>query len=138
MPAYADAGFVSNIMSYQPWGQSNYNALQLSFKRNFTHGLQFQAAYTWSHTLDNSTADVNSTVLTPRRPQDFQCFSCEYSTSALDRRQRATLALTYDMPFFKELELVRGRTSLATGRSRRFTPTSLPKWPRCRATPTPT
>ncbi len=101
VPAYADAGFVSNIMSYQPWGQSNYNALQLSFKRNFTHGLQFQAAYTWSHTLDNSTADVNSTVLTPRRPQDFQCFSCEYSTSALDRRQRATLALTYDMPFFK-------------------------------------
>ena len=76
-------------------------ALQTSFKRNFTNGLQFQAAWTWSHTFDNSTADVFSTVLTPRRPQNFACFSCDYSTSALDRRHRVTLAATYDLPFFK-------------------------------------
>ena len=60
-----------NIVSFEPWGYSNYNGLQVSFKRNFTNGLQFQAAFTWSHTFDNSTADVFSTVLTPRRPQDF-------------------------------------------------------------------
>jgi hypothetical protein len=102
IPAYNNAGFNgANIVSFQPWGESNYNGLQVSFKRNFTNGLQFQAAYTWSHTLDNSTADVFSTVLTPRRPQDFQCFSCDYSTSALSRAQRATLALTYDAPWFK-------------------------------------
>jgi Carboxypeptidase regulatory-like domain len=101
VPAYANAGFGANITSYQPWGSSNYNGLQVSFKRNFTNGLQFQSAFTWSHTFDNSTADVFSTVLTPRRPQDFQCFACDYGTSALDRRLRATLAVTYDMPFFK-------------------------------------
>ncbi len=102
VPAFANAGFNgSYITSFQPWGQSNYNGLQVSFKRNFTNGLQFQAAYTWSHTMDNSTADVFSTVLTPRRPQNFQCIQCDYSTSALDRRQRATLALIYDVPFFK-------------------------------------
>ncbi len=99
--AYADAGFSANVVSFQPYGASNYNGLQVSFKRNFTNGLQFQAAYTWSHTFDNSTADVFSTVLTPRRPQNFQCFSCDYSTSALSRAQRATLALTYDAPWFK-------------------------------------
>jgi len=102
VPAYDAAGFNgNNIVAFEPWGQSNYNGLQVSFKRNFTNGLQFQAAYTWSHTFDNSTADVFSTVLTPRRPQDFQCFACDYSSSALDRRQRATLALIYDVPFFK-------------------------------------
>jgi hypothetical protein len=101
VPAFANAGFLSNITSYQPWGSSNYNGLQVSLKRNFTNGLQFQAAYTWSHTFDNSTAEVFSTVLTPRRPQDFSCIQCDYSSSALDRRQRATLAVTYDMPFFK-------------------------------------
>jgi len=102
VPAWDNAGFNgAYVVSFQPWGQSNYNGLQLSLKRSFTNGLQFQAAYTWSHTLDNSTADVFSTVLTPRRPQDFQCFSCDYSTSAIDRRQRATLALVYDLPFFK-------------------------------------
>ncbi len=101
IPAYADAGFVSQITSFQPYGYSNYNALQTSFKRNFTNGLQFQAAWTWSHTLDNSTADVFSTVLTPRRPQDYACFACDYGTSALDHRHRVTLAATYDLPFFK-------------------------------------
>ncbi len=101
VPSYANAGFLSNITAFEPWGSSNYNGLQVSFKRSFTNGLQFDAAYTWSHTFDNSTADVFSTVLTPRRPQDFQCFACDYSSSALDRRQRATLALIYDVPWFK-------------------------------------
>jgi hypothetical protein len=102
VPAWNNAGFNgAYVVSFQPWGYSNYNGLQVSFKRNFTNGLQFQSAFTWSHTFDNSTADVFSTVLTPRRPQDFQCFSCDYGTSALDRRLRATLAVTYDLPFFK-------------------------------------
>ena len=51
--------------------------------------------------MDNSTADVFSTYLTPRRPQDFQCFESDYSTSALDRRHRFTGRCIYDMPFFK-------------------------------------
>ena len=86
-PTWNNAGFNgSYITSFYPYGESNYNGLQVSFKRNFTNGLQFQSAFTWSHTLDNSTADVFSTVLTPRRPQDFGCFSCDYGTSALDRR----------------------------------------------------
>ena len=101
-PVWGDAGFNgANIVSFQPYGSSNYNGLQVSFKRNFTNGLQFQSAFTWSHAFDNSTADVFSTVLTPRRAQDFGCFSCDYGTSALDRRLRATLAVTYDLPFFK-------------------------------------
>ncbi len=101
IPAYGSAGFTGSITSFQPWGYSNYNGLQVSFKRNFTNGLQFQAAWTWSHTFDNSTADVFSTVLTPRRPANFACFSCDYGTSALDRRHRVTIAATYDLPFFK-------------------------------------
>jgi hypothetical protein len=101
VPAYANAGFVNQITSFYPYGASNYNGLQVSFKRNFTNGLQFQAAWTWSHNFDNSTADVFSTVLTPRRPQDFNCFACDYGTSALDRRHRVTIAATYDLPFFK-------------------------------------
>jgi Carboxypeptidase regulatory-like domain/TonB dependent receptor len=102
VPAWNNAGFNgAYVVSFQPYGYSNYNGLEVSFKRNFTNGLQFQSAFTWSHTFDNSTADVFSTVLTPRRPQDFQCFACDYGTSALDRRLRATLAVTYDLPFFK-------------------------------------
>ena len=59
-------------------------------------------AYTWSHLIDNSTAEVFSTVLTPRRPQDFLNIGADQSSSALDRRQRFTLSVLYDVPWFKQ------------------------------------
>jgi hypothetical protein len=80
---------------------SNYNGLQAQFNRSFTNGLQFQVAYTWSNTFDNSTAEVFSTVLTPRRPQNVQCVSCDWSESAYDRSQRLTLQVLYDLPFYR-------------------------------------
>jgi hypothetical protein len=51
--------------------------------------------------MDDATADVFSTVLTPRRPEDSRNVSGDYSRSALDHTQRLTLAAVYDMPFFK-------------------------------------
>ncbi|HUJ23364.1 MAG TPA: hypothetical protein VLX58_17650, partial [Bryobacteraceae bacterium] len=38
---------------------------------------------------------------TPRRPEDFQNLSIERSSSALDHRQRFTMAVVYELPFFK-------------------------------------
>jgi hypothetical protein len=93
--------FASNITAYEPYGKSLYHGLQTQFSRNFTNGLQFQAAWTWSHAWDNSTAEVFSTQLTPRRPQDFQNVAADYGTSALDRRHRVTLEVLYDVQAFK-------------------------------------
>ena len=70
-PRYLNAGFFSAITAYEPWGASTYHGLQTQLNRRFTNGLQFQVAYTWSHMIDNSTADFFSTVIAPRRPQDF-------------------------------------------------------------------
>src|SRR5580700_3226638 len=66
--------------------------------------LQFIAAYTWSHLIDDSTADVFSTVLTPRRPQDFQNLNADRSSSPLDRRQRFSFSTVWDVPFFQHSE----------------------------------
>ncbi len=101
VPAYAANNFNGNVVGFMNYGASNYNGLQTQITRNFTNGLQFQAAWTWSHAFDNSTADVFSTYLTPRRPQDFQNLAGDWSTSALDRRQRVTIEAIYDLPFFK-------------------------------------
>ena len=98
---YANAGFNNAITAFVPRGQSSYNGLQAGLSRRFSNGLTFQSAYTWSHTIDNSTADFHTTDITPRRPQDFFNFASERSNSALDRAQRFTLAMVYDLPFFK-------------------------------------
>jgi hypothetical protein len=102
VPAYAAAGFnVNNLVSFQPFGGSVYHGLQSQLTRQFTNGLQMQAAYTWSHTIDDSTADFFSTVLSPRRMQDFQNLKNDRGTSALDRRHRFTVTALWEPTWFK-------------------------------------
>jgi hypothetical protein len=102
VPAYDNAGFNGNyLFSSQPAGTSSYNALDVQVTRRFSKGLQFVAAYTWSHLIDDSTADFFSTVLTPRRPESFQDLAADRSNSALNHTHRFTFTLIYDEPFFK-------------------------------------
>ncbi len=102
VPAFKAAGFNgSNVVQFTPNGDSIYHGLATQVTKRMAHGLQFVGAYTYSHTIDNSTADFFTTVLTPRRPQDFQNLKADRSNSALDRRHRFTLAAIYDVPYFK-------------------------------------
>lgn len=101
VPGFYNAGFTGIITSYQPWGNSIYHGWQNSLSRRFSNGLQFNGAYTWSHAIDDSTADVFSTYATPRRPQNARNIAADRSDSALDHRQRVSLETLYDMPFFK-------------------------------------
>jgi hypothetical protein len=101
VPAYANAGFTNNILQYTPIGSSIYHGLQTQVNKRLSNGLQFQAAWTWSRTIDDSTTDFNSTNLTPRRPQDFQNLPAERSVSGYSRAQRITGTLTYDAPWYK-------------------------------------
>lgn len=103
VPAYANAGFNQNgLVSFQPFGGSVYHGLQSQLTRQFTNGLQMQAAYTWSHTIDDSTADFFTTVLSPRRMQDFQNLKNDRGTSALDRRHRLTVAALWEPTWFNK------------------------------------
>jgi outer membrane receptor protein involved in Fe transport len=102
VPAFFNAGFTSKITSFQPASESNYNGLEASLKRNFKNGLLLNFAYTYSKAMDDATAAVFSTVLTPRRPQNSQDVAADYSRSALDRTHRFTAYFVYDLPFFKQ------------------------------------
>ena len=101
LPQFAKAGFTNSIVGDLPVGNSTYHGLALQLDRRFSNGLLFKAAYTWSHLIDDSTAEFFTTLLTPRRPQDFQNLRADRSSSALDRRHRFTLSAIYDLPFFK-------------------------------------
>jgi hypothetical protein len=89
------------LTGFIPTGWSTYHGLQGQLSRRFSNGLTFTAAYTWSHAIDNSTADFHSTDLTPRRQQDFFNGNAEKATSALSRTHRLTIATVYELPFFK-------------------------------------
>jgi len=97
---YLNAGFTSAITAFVPWASSTYHGLQTQVQRRLSNGLQFQAAWTWSHTIDNATADFHSTDISPRRPQDFRDLPRERANSIIDHAHRITMAVIYDAPWF--------------------------------------
>ncbi len=101
LPQYLNAGFETNIVGFMPMGASTYHGLAFQVNRRFHNGLQFVGSYTFSHNIDDSTAEVFSTATNPRRVQDFQNLRAERASSALDHRNRFTMATIYDVPFFK-------------------------------------
>lgn len=80
-------------------GASSYNSLQAHYEKRFKHGLQFQASYTWAHSIDDaSNANLgptqnNSDFRYFRRPQD------EYGNSDFGIRNRFVASYIYDLPF---------------------------------------
>jgi Carboxypeptidase regulatory-like domain len=95
-------GFSSTITAYLPRGNSSYNGMAVELTKRFSAHLLFRTAYTWSHLLDDSSAEVNSTTLSPRRPQDFNNIRAEWASSLLDRRQRLTYTWLYEAPWFQK------------------------------------
>ena len=64
-------------------GASTYHGVSLELKRRFHNGLMFNGGLPYSHNIDNSTAEVFSTVTTPRRVQDFQNLSANVRVQLL-------------------------------------------------------
>jgi len=93
-------GFTNTITSYEPRGNSQYHGLALQVTKRYSKNLSLLGAYTWSHAMDDSTATVNTTALTPRRPQDFQDMRAEWASSMLDRRHRLTITPIIDITPF--------------------------------------
>ncbi len=79
-------------------GFSNYNSLQVRLEKSFSHGLQFQASYTYAHALDDaSSAALGSLNNGDFRDQRFP--SLEYGNSDFDVRHRFVISYIYQLPF---------------------------------------
>jgi hypothetical protein len=104
LPAFAAAGFGPNVVAFLSNGNSTYHGGSAQVTKRFSNGFQMTSAYTWSHMIDDTTAEVFSTVLSPRRVQDFQDLRPERADSALDHRHRLVTSWIYEMPWFKKTD----------------------------------
>jgi len=105
VPRFAAAGFnAGNLIAFLSDGNSTYNGFSAQVTHRLASGLQGSAAYTWSHLIDDTTAEVFSTVLSPRRVEDFQNLRRERADSALDHRHRFITSLIYDVPLFNKTQ----------------------------------
>ena len=103
VPAYAAAGFNgASVVAFLSDGNSTYHGGSAQVTKRFSRGLQMTAAYTFSHLIDDTTAEVFSTVLSPRRVEDFQNLRRERATSALDHTHRFVTSWIYEVPWFSK------------------------------------
>ena len=98
---------VSNIQYIDNSGITNYYGFQAIFFRPTSHGLMFNANYTWAHGLSNSVQSASSTTnsyaLITNDPK------YDYGNSPIDVRHRVAGSVIYDFPFGKSLSGIGGK-----------------------------
>jgi hypothetical protein len=105
---------VNNNALLQPTYQidefnSIYHGMQSKFTHRMSHGLQFQAAYTRSHALDNSVDPLTPAVGARTFPRDSLNLGEGYGNSDNDIRNVLVLNYVWELPFG------RGKSYLSNG-----------------------
>lgn len=91
-----NANFPGVFVLTQNAALSNYDALQLQYRRRVSAGLQALLNYSWSHSLDDSSNDVINTIANTAISAGN-----DYSSSDFDVRHNFSGALTYSLPLHK-------------------------------------
>ena len=81
-----------------PYGHSSYNGLNVQVERRYAAGLTLNAAYTWSHSIDNIPETFGSAAGDIQQTTDF---NASRASSGFDVRQRIVISGVYELPFGK-------------------------------------
>jgi hypothetical protein len=93
--AQPNSNFLGSFLLTVNSARSNYNALQLQYRRPLSNNLQALASYTLSHSLDNASNDtiedtaISSAVISTAK---------DYASSSFDVRNSFSGALNYLIP----------------------------------------
>jgi hypothetical protein len=112
-PFAVTAPRISGIGYLTPQGNSEYDALQLSFNRRLSAGLSFTSGFTFAHSMDNVTGIGTSTggygnLIGPFSEAVENVRSYDWANSDFYIRKRFTLGASYDLPFGRSLTGVAG------------------------------
>jgi len=86
---------IHTITRLENTANSNYNALQVAGRKS-VGALNLTAAYTYSHSIDNSSDRYDSTFVNSYDPNFTR------ASSNFDERHILNVAWVYDLPFFKK------------------------------------
>lgn len=83
----------TDIFAEDTIASSNYNALEMMLQKRFSHGLQFQAAYTYSKSIDDG-----STFEETLNPYNF---AASRGLSLFNSKQRFVVSYDWELPIRK-------------------------------------
>ncbi|MGH9603613.1 MAG: hypothetical protein ACRD24_14630 [Terriglobales bacterium] len=115
---FGNGDIFSSMHSVASTGKSNYNSLQVSATKGRSHGLIFQASYTYSHALDDGSGfeNVGFANAPGGGSRGYNQFfpNLSYGNAAFDARHRFVFSPVYDIPALEE----HPRAELDAGRHR--------------------
>jgi hypothetical protein len=76
-------------------GSSTYNGLGLGLEHRLSQGLEFQARYTWSHSINDGSVGGGES----NGPENVNCLPCDKGPSVFDVRNNVAVNAVYDLPF---------------------------------------
>jgi hypothetical protein len=82
-------------------GNATYNGLQSVFNKQFSHGIEFQAAYTWSHAIDDAADPLAATAGNRNIARNSFDLKEERGSSDYDLRHRLIVSYIFELPFGK-------------------------------------
>jgi hypothetical protein len=88
---------VAGFGTFRYWdgsNSSNYNSLQASLKKRFSHGFTFDLNYTWARSMGYGTSDL----LLESPPQDNNNIRGEYGPTPYDVRSAFVGSALYELP----------------------------------------
>jgi hypothetical protein len=88
-----NSNFLGSFLLTENDARSNYNALQVQFRRPLSGHLQALASYTYSHSLDSASDDVVTAISGPTISS-----ANDYASSNFDVRHSFSAGLTYVIP----------------------------------------
>jgi len=93
---------------YAPVGDSRYSSLQTTLRKNFSHGLQFDVAYTWGNTITDvrGASWVAGSSFNSNDPNDHAQLQ---GPADFNRPQRLVVNYTYQLPNFNGAEGFTGK-----------------------------
>ncbi|HXJ05579.1 MAG TPA: carboxypeptidase regulatory-like domain-containing protein [Candidatus Acidoferrum sp.] len=90
------------VTQVQSAGSSIYHSLQVDVIKRLSHGLQFQAAYTYGHSIDDTSDVLGVLVNDSANVQNPRDISNNRGNSQFDLRHRLVLSHLWEIPFAKD------------------------------------
>ena len=96
-----------SVTTFESDANSIYHALQLQFIKRFSKGIQFTTAYTWSHAIDEAS-DIFDLAGTRALPENSFDRRAERADASFDVRHRFVYSFIWDLPIFRESNILGG------------------------------
>ena len=88
----------SLMTSFPAIGGSIYHSGSADFYHRFTRGVMFRANYTWAKNIDDSTNELFSSRVNPRRPLDWANMRLDRGRSVLDINHKFAMNWLWELP----------------------------------------